>query len=140
MVEVRLRAVRVDLQSNTPVLLLQETEGLGRTLPIFIGAPEAFGLLEQQDRCIRLEIHPNRTEPHLDHAPNLLAEVGTCDGAVPAPTGIRPPGRAPRGCRAGRCAATRPSSAGPIGPIPRPSGWPGPGPPRRPRNWPDWAS
>jgi len=41
MVEVRLRAVRVDLQSNTPVLLLQESEGLGRTLPIFIGAPEA---------------------------------------------------------------------------------------------------
>jgi uncharacterized protein len=44
MVEVRLRAVRVDLQSNTPVLLLQETEGLGRTLPIFIGAPEATAI------------------------------------------------------------------------------------------------
>jgi bifunctional DNase/RNase len=41
MVEVRLRAVRVDLQSQTPVLLLQETEGEGRTLPIFIGTPEA---------------------------------------------------------------------------------------------------
>src|ERR1700728_5478899 len=40
MVEVRLRAVRVDLQSNTPVLLLQETDGEGRTLPIFIGTPE----------------------------------------------------------------------------------------------------
>jgi len=44
MVEVRLRAVRVDLQSNTPVLLLQESEGLGRTLPIFIGAPEASAI------------------------------------------------------------------------------------------------
>ena len=44
MVEVRLRAVRVDLQSNTPVLLLQESEGLGRTLPIFIGAPEATAI------------------------------------------------------------------------------------------------
>jgi len=44
MVEVRLRAVRVDLQSNTPVLLLQETDGLGRTLPIFIGAPEATAI------------------------------------------------------------------------------------------------
>ena len=44
MVEVRLRAVRVDLQSNTPVLLLQEAEGLGRTLPIFIGAPEATAI------------------------------------------------------------------------------------------------
>ncbi|MGC8463570.1 MAG: bifunctional nuclease family protein [Acidimicrobiales bacterium] len=44
MVEVRLRAVRVDLQSNTPVLLLQESEGVGRTLPIFIGAPEATAI------------------------------------------------------------------------------------------------
>jgi hypothetical protein len=44
MVEVRLRAVRVDLQSNTPVLLLQESDGLGRTLPIFIGAPEATAI------------------------------------------------------------------------------------------------
>ena len=42
MVRVLLRAVRVDLQSNTPVLLLQETEGEGRTLPIFIGSPEDF--------------------------------------------------------------------------------------------------
>ena len=44
MVEVRLSAVRVDLQSNTPVLLLMETEGIGRTLPIFIGAPEATAI------------------------------------------------------------------------------------------------
>jgi hypothetical protein len=34
----------VDLQSNTPVLLLQETEGDGRTLPIFIGSPEATAI------------------------------------------------------------------------------------------------
>jgi bifunctional DNase/RNase len=44
MVRVQLRAVRVDLQSNTPVLLLQETEGEGRTLPIFIGSPEATAI------------------------------------------------------------------------------------------------
>ena len=44
MVEVRLRAVRVDLQSQTPVLLLQETQGEGRTLPIFIGTPEATAI------------------------------------------------------------------------------------------------
>ncbi len=44
MVEVRLSAVRVDLQSNTPVLLLTEAEGVGRTLPIFIGAPEATAI------------------------------------------------------------------------------------------------
>ncbi len=34
----------MDLQSNTPVLLLQETEGEGRTLPIFIGSPEATSI------------------------------------------------------------------------------------------------
>jgi len=44
MVEVRLSAVRVDLQSNTPVLLLTERSGAGRTLPIFIGAPEATAI------------------------------------------------------------------------------------------------
>ena len=44
MVRVLLRAVRVDLQSNTPVLLLQEAEGEGRTLPIFIGSPEATAI------------------------------------------------------------------------------------------------
>lgn len=44
MVEVHLAAVRVDLQSNTPVVLLQETEGSRRTLPIFIGAPEATAI------------------------------------------------------------------------------------------------
>lgn len=41
MVEIRLAAVRVELPSNTPVLLLEEVEGQGRTLPIFIGSPEA---------------------------------------------------------------------------------------------------
>jgi len=44
MVRVTLRAVRVDLQSNTPVLLLQESDGEGRTLPIFIGTPEATAI------------------------------------------------------------------------------------------------
>lgn len=34
----------MDLQSNTPVLLLQEMEGAGRTLPIFIGPPEATAI------------------------------------------------------------------------------------------------
>jgi bifunctional DNase/RNase len=41
--EVRLAAVRVDLESNTPVILLQETDG-ERSLPIFIGAPEATAI------------------------------------------------------------------------------------------------
>ena len=44
MVRALLRAVRVDLQTNTPVLLLQETDGEGRTLPIFIGNPEATAI------------------------------------------------------------------------------------------------
>lgn len=43
MLEVRLTAVRVDLQSNTPVVLLQELGG-ERSLPIFIGAPEATAI------------------------------------------------------------------------------------------------
>ncbi len=34
----------MDLQSNTPVLLLQETEGEGRTLPIYIGTQEATAI------------------------------------------------------------------------------------------------
>jgi hypothetical protein len=34
----------VDLQSNIPVLLLQEMDGEGRTLPIFIGSPEATAI------------------------------------------------------------------------------------------------
>jgi bifunctional DNase/RNase len=44
MVRVQLRSVKVDLQSNTPVLLLQEEAGEGRTLPIFIGTPEATAI------------------------------------------------------------------------------------------------
>ncbi len=44
MVEVALRAVRVDLQSRTPVLLLQETGIERRSIPIFIGEPEAVAI------------------------------------------------------------------------------------------------
>jgi bifunctional DNase/RNase len=43
-VEVALRAVRVDLQSRTPVLLLQETGIERRSIPIFIGEPEAVAI------------------------------------------------------------------------------------------------
>jgi hypothetical protein len=43
-VEVALRAVRVDLQSRTPVLVLQETGELRRSIPIFIGEPEAVAI------------------------------------------------------------------------------------------------
>lgn len=44
MVEVHLRAVRVDLGSSTPVVLLEETEGAHRSLPIFVGGPEATAI------------------------------------------------------------------------------------------------
>ena len=43
MVEVVLRAVRVDVGSSTPLLLLEEVGG-NRVLPIFIGAPEATAI------------------------------------------------------------------------------------------------
>jgi hypothetical protein len=42
-VEVILRAVRVDVGSSTPLLLLEELGG-ERVLPIFIGAPEATAI------------------------------------------------------------------------------------------------
>jgi bifunctional DNase/RNase len=41
MVEMHLVAVRVELPSNTPILLLQETGAASRTLPIYIGSSEA---------------------------------------------------------------------------------------------------
>jgi bifunctional DNase/RNase len=42
-IEVVLRAVRVDVGSSTPLLLLEELGG-ERVLPIFIGAPEATAI------------------------------------------------------------------------------------------------
>jgi bifunctional DNase/RNase len=44
MVEMHLAAVRVELPTNTPILLLQETGGAHRTLPIYIGAAEATAI------------------------------------------------------------------------------------------------
>lgn len=41
MVEMHLSAVRVEIPSNNPLLLLQETIGPRRTLPIYIGPAEA---------------------------------------------------------------------------------------------------
>ena len=45
MVEMRLAGVKVELPTNTPVVLLQEVAGERRTLPIFVGMPEATGML-----------------------------------------------------------------------------------------------
>lgn len=44
MVEMNLVAVRVELPTNTPVVLLQEAGGPERTLPIFVGTPEATAI------------------------------------------------------------------------------------------------
>jgi uncharacterized protein len=44
MVEMHLAAVRVELPTNTPILLLQEVTGARRTLPIYIGAAEATAI------------------------------------------------------------------------------------------------
>jgi len=62
---VTLRAVRVDLQTNVPVLLLQEASGEARTLPIYIGTPEAT--------AIAYAVQEVPTERPLTH--DLLAEV-----------------------------------------------------------------
>ena len=43
MIEVTLRAVRVDVGSSTPLLLLEEVHG-ERALAVFIGAPEAAAI------------------------------------------------------------------------------------------------
>ncbi len=44
MVEMELVGVRVELPTNTPIVLLRETAGERRMLPIFIGSPEATAI------------------------------------------------------------------------------------------------
>jgi bifunctional DNase/RNase len=44
MVEMELLGVRVELPSNTPIVLLRELEGEHKMLPIFIGGPEATAI------------------------------------------------------------------------------------------------
>ncbi len=44
MVEMELLGLRVEPPSNTPIVLLRETTGLGRILPIFIGGAEATAI------------------------------------------------------------------------------------------------
>lgn len=44
MVEVELVGVSVESTSNTPIVVLQELDGLSRTLSIFIGGPEATAI------------------------------------------------------------------------------------------------
>jgi len=45
MSKVRISGVRVELPGNVPVMFLTETEGAGRTLPIYIGETEAAAIV-----------------------------------------------------------------------------------------------
>ena len=72
MVEMHLAAVRVELPSNTPVVLLQEVGGARRTLPIFIGAFEANAIAEALQGVVR--------ERPMTH--DLLRDMLTAIGAT----------------------------------------------------------
>jgi len=70
MVEMELVGVRVELPTNTPIVLLRELSGDRRMLPIFIGPPEATAIafaLEQ--------VATPRPMTH-DLLKNLLDELG----------------------------------------------------------------
>ena len=70
MVEMELVGVRVELPTNTPIVLLRELTGERRMLPILIGPPEATAIafaLEQ--------VHTPRPMTH-DLMKNLLDELG----------------------------------------------------------------
>ena len=71
MVQLELLGVRVELPSNTPVMLLQEVEGRRRKLSIFIGGPEAAAIAFALDG-----VDPPRPLTH-DLACTLLSELGS---------------------------------------------------------------
>ncbi len=62
--------VRVELPSNTPIVLLREMEGAHRMLPIFIGGPEATAIALALD-----EVATPRPMTH-DLMKNLIEELG----------------------------------------------------------------
>jgi uncharacterized protein len=70
MVEMHLSAVRVELPTNTPLLLLQEANGGGRTLPIYIGPAEAQAIAFAQQG-----VETPRPMTH-DLMRDLLEELG----------------------------------------------------------------
>jgi bifunctional DNase/RNase len=70
MVEMELVGVRVELPSNTPIVLLRETAGQHRVLPIFIGGPEATAIAFALE-----EVETPRPMTH-DLIKDLLDEVG----------------------------------------------------------------
>lgn len=70
MVEMELLGVRVEATSNSPIVLLRETGGRRRVLPIFIGGPEA--------NAIALALEGVATPRPMTHdlMKNLLDELG----------------------------------------------------------------
>ena len=62
--------VRVELPSNTPIVLLRELEGAHRMLPIFIGGPEATAIALALD-----EVSTPRPMTH-DLMKNILDALG----------------------------------------------------------------
>lgn len=69
MVEMHLSAVRVELPTNVPILLLQEASG-DRTLPIYIGRPEAEAIAAALQGVV-----PKRPMTH-DLVRDILTELG----------------------------------------------------------------
>ena len=71
MVEMELLGVKLELPSNTPVVMLREVEGRRRVLPIFIGLPEANAIAFALDGVV-----PPRPLTH-DLFCNVLDELGS---------------------------------------------------------------
>lgn len=71
-VEMELVGVRVQMPTNTPILLLRETVGRRRVVPIYIGGPEAH--------AIDLALSGTPTARPMTH--DLMAEVIESLGAV----------------------------------------------------------
>ena len=76
MVEMHLAALRVALETNTPVVLLQEVEGARRTLPILIGQTEAMAI-----EMARKGIEPPRPFTH-DLMKDLVTALGVTVEAI----------------------------------------------------------
>jgi uncharacterized protein len=70
MVEMELVGVRVELPTNAPIVLLRETSGEHRMLPIFIGGPEATAIAFALER-----VETPRPMTH-DLMKDLLDELG----------------------------------------------------------------
>lgn len=69
-VPVELLGVRLELPANTPILLLRESVGRGRVLPIYIGGPEAAAIAYALEGVV-----PPRPLTH-DLMKTVLEELG----------------------------------------------------------------